>query len=103
MSETIKLPSVEERIIAGLREGIEWAKGEREMRTTMVKDNGPGNRPTRTFTVGTGRDSGSETVVAREYAVVYKSGKSQWSAYVPDLPGCVATGKTREETELNIK
>lgn len=25
------------------------------------------------------------------------------SAYVPDLPGCVATGKTREEVVANMK
>ena len=24
-------------------------------------------------------------------------------AYVPDLPGCISTGKTIEETEINIK
>jgi predicted RNase H-like HicB family nuclease len=30
--------------------------------------------------------------------VVEKAGKN-FSAYSPDLPGCVTTGKTREETE----
>jgi predicted RNase H-like HicB family nuclease len=30
--------------------------------------------------------------------VVEKAGKN-YSAYSPDLPGCVATGKTQEETE----
>jgi predicted RNase H-like HicB family nuclease len=30
--------------------------------------------------------------------VIEKAGKN-YSAYSPDLPGCVATGKTREETE----
>ena len=38
----------------------------------------------------------------REYAVLYERGERNWSAYVPDLPGCVATGKTREETEQRI-
>lgn len=38
-----------------------------------------------------------------EYAVVYEEGEWNWSAYVPDLPGCVATGKTREKAEANIK
>ncbi|MDH4072316.1 MAG: type II toxin-antitoxin system HicB family antitoxin, partial [Gammaproteobacteria bacterium] len=28
---------------------------------------------------------------------------SNYSAYVPDLPGCVATGSTLEETELQIR
>jgi predicted RNase H-like HicB family nuclease len=39
----------------------------------------------------------------REYAVVYERGPNNWSAYVPDLPGCVSTGKTREEIEANIR
>jgi predicted RNase H-like HicB family nuclease len=37
------------------------------------------------------------------YAVVYESGPRNWSAYVPDLPGCIATGKDRAETEANIR
>jgi predicted RNase H-like HicB family nuclease len=39
----------------------------------------------------------------REYTVLYERGERNWSAYVPDLPGCVATGKTREETEQRIR
>ncbi|MCW5941231.1 MAG: type II toxin-antitoxin system HicB family antitoxin [Fimbriimonadaceae bacterium] len=37
------------------------------------------------------------------YAVVFEKGERSWSAYVPDLPGCVATGKTRKETEATIR
>ena len=37
------------------------------------------------------------------YTVLYEPGERNWSAYVPDLPGCVATGKTREETEQRIR
>ncbi len=33
--------------------------------------------------------------------VIEKAGKN-FSAYSPDLPGCVATGKTREETARNM-
>ncbi|MEW5941182.1 MAG: type II toxin-antitoxin system HicB family antitoxin [Chloroflexota bacterium] len=33
--------------------------------------------------------------------VIEKAGKN-YSAYSPDLPGCVATGKTQEETALNM-
>ena len=33
-----------------------------------------------------------------EYAVVIEKASGNYCAYVPDLPGCVATGKTREET-----
>jgi predicted RNase H-like HicB family nuclease len=32
------------------------------------------------------------------YAVVLEKAKRNYSAYVPDLPGCVATGKTVQET-----
>ena len=37
------------------------------------------------------------------YAVVYEKTPHNYSAYVPDLPGCVATGVTREEVERNIR
>lgn len=39
----------------------------------------------------------------KTYAVLYERGERNWSAYVPDLPGCVATGKTRDETEQRIR
>jgi predicted RNase H-like HicB family nuclease len=29
--------------------------------------------------------------------VVIERGETSWGAYVPDLPGCVAVGDTREE------
>lgn len=38
-----------------------------------------------------------------KYAVVIEKAKSNFSAYVPDLPGCVATGGTIEETEREIR
>jgi predicted RNase H-like HicB family nuclease len=38
----------------------------------------------------------------REYTVIFEWGKRNWSAYVPDLPGCVATGKTRKQVERLI-
>jgi predicted RNase H-like HicB family nuclease len=31
------------------------------------------------------------------YAVIIEEGKNSFGAYVPDLPGCVAVGQTREE------
>ncbi len=37
------------------------------------------------------------------YAIVIEDSGSNFSAYVPDLPGCVATGKTVEETEQAIR
>ena len=38
-----------------------------------------------------------------EYTVIYESGDRNWSAYVPDLPGCIATGKTRQDVERSIQ
>lgn len=38
-----------------------------------------------------------------KYAVIIEKAANNYSAYVPDLPGCVATGKTREETAQNIR
>jgi len=37
------------------------------------------------------------------YAVVIEQAESNYSAYVPDLPGCVATGSSIAETEQAIR
>jgi predicted RNase H-like HicB family nuclease len=37
------------------------------------------------------------------YAVVIEAAGDNYSAYVPDLPGCVATGSTPAETETAIR
>lgn len=37
------------------------------------------------------------------YAIVIEKANSNYSAYVPDLPGCVAAGATLEETERLIR
>ena len=37
------------------------------------------------------------------YAIVVEKAGNNYSAYVPDLPGCIATGKTPEETEQLIR
>jgi len=37
------------------------------------------------------------------YAVVIEEANSNYSAYVPDLPGCVATGASVYETEQAIR
>ena len=36
------------------------------------------------------------------FLVVIEKAGNNYSAYSPDLPGCVATGKTREEAERNM-
>jgi predicted RNase H-like HicB family nuclease len=37
------------------------------------------------------------------YAVVIEKAEGNFSAYVPDLPGCVATGATLAEVEKEIR
>ena len=37
------------------------------------------------------------------YAVVIEKVEDNYSAYVPDLPGCIATGATVEEAEQLIR
>jgi len=37
------------------------------------------------------------------YAVVIEKADGNYSAYVPDLPGCVATGATIAEVESEIR
>jgi predicted RNase H-like HicB family nuclease len=37
------------------------------------------------------------------YAVVIEKAPANYAAYVPDLPGCIATGATVEETESFIR
>ena len=36
------------------------------------------------------------------FLVVIEETETGYSAYSPDLPGCIATGKTREEIEKNM-
>jgi len=37
------------------------------------------------------------------YGVVIEKARDNYSAYVPDLPGCVATGRTVEEVQREIR
>ena len=39
----------------------------------------------------------------KKYAIVIEQGKNNLSAYVPDLPGCITTGRTIEEIERNMR
>ena len=41
--------------------------------------------------------------MSKRYAIVVERAKSNYAAYVPDLPGCVATGATVEETENRLR
>ncbi len=38
-----------------------------------------------------------------KYAVVFEKTERNYAAYVPDLPGCIATGTTRTEVERRIR
>jgi len=38
-----------------------------------------------------------------KYLVIFEKADSNYSSYSPDIPGCVATGKTLSEVEKNIK
>jgi predicted RNase H-like HicB family nuclease len=37
------------------------------------------------------------------YAIVIEKAEGNYSAYVPDLPGCIATGSTVDEVEQLIR
>jgi predicted RNase H-like HicB family nuclease len=41
--------------------------------------------------------------MAVRYGVVIEKAERNYAAYVPDLPGCVATGRTVEQTERRIR
>ncbi|MEJ7576640.1 MAG: type II toxin-antitoxin system HicB family antitoxin [Pyrinomonadaceae bacterium] len=36
------------------------------------------------------------------YAIIIEKGDRNYSAYLPDLPGCIATGKTVEELKQRM-
>jgi predicted RNase H-like HicB family nuclease len=39
----------------------------------------------------------------KRYAIVIEKGAANYGGYVPDLPGCVVTGATVEETEWLLR
>ena len=39
----------------------------------------------------------------RKYLVIYEKAPRNYSAYCPDLPGCIAVGRTRRQVEKNMK
>lgn len=38
-----------------------------------------------------------------KYLTIIEETKTGYSAYSPDVPGCIATGETKDEVERNIK
>ncbi len=43
-----------------------------------------------------------EKINMRRFLIVVEKAENNFSAYSPDLPGCVATGATREAVEMNM-
>lgn len=39
----------------------------------------------------------------QRFLIIIEEGPHNYSAYAPDLPGCVATGRTYEEVEENMR
>jgi predicted RNase H-like HicB family nuclease len=39
----------------------------------------------------------------RKYLVIDEKAPRNYSAYCPDLPGCIAVGRTRRQVEKNMK
>jgi predicted RNase H-like HicB family nuclease len=42
-------------------------------------------------------------IFMKRYAVVFEKAEKNWAAYVPDLPGCITTGKTLDQTKRNMR
>ena len=40
--------------------------------------------------------------MSRKYVILIERGERNCSAYAPDLPGCIATGRTIEETKRSM-
>ena len=39
----------------------------------------------------------------QRFLIIIESGSHNYSAYAPDLPGCIATGRTLEEVKSNMR
>jgi predicted RNase H-like HicB family nuclease len=39
----------------------------------------------------------------KEYLIIVERSETGFAAYSPDIPGCIATGETREEVESNMR
>ena len=37
------------------------------------------------------------------FLIIIEQGSRNYSAYAPDLPGCIATGKTLDEVKANMR
>ena len=48
-------------------------------------------------------EEGEVRMAILRYMVVIERGETSWGAHVPDLPGCVAVGETRDEVRRLIR
>ena len=48
-------------------------------------------------------ENGGWTEIMNRYAVVIEAAQGNYSGYVPDLPGCVATGATIDDVETHLR
>ena len=49
------------------------------------------------------KQAGLKSEKPMRYAIVIEQAEGNFSAYVPDLPGCVATGTTIKEIESEMR
>jgi predicted RNase H-like HicB family nuclease len=104
MRDRTARPPLGERLIAGMEEALQWAKGETQGRVTIVDDKGRRFGPEMmTRDELRERMAPIRTAGIREYLVIYEKGETGWCAHAPDVPGCVAVGDTREEVEQRFK
>lgn len=52
---------------------------------------------------GTLNNALKQAVLNMQYLVVVEEGPESFGVYVPDLPGCIAAGESREEALLLIR
>jgi predicted RNase H-like HicB family nuclease len=45
----------------------------------------------------------TESANSNKYLVIYEKTPTGYSAYVPDLPGCITTGPTLPDTKKNMQ
>lgn len=39
----------------------------------------------------------------KDYVVIFEKGERNWGAFSPDLPGCIATGKTKADVKKRMR
>lgn len=59
--------------------------------------------PLRGYAAPSGAEYSETSGVEMKYRAIYEKTATGYSAYAPDLPGCITTGPTLEETERLMK